>query len=187
MKKIIAFPQVVLIITGLSSAGMSMTAPKTLWQTYSCDDLGVQLTVPASWVAATSDQAIAFRTTGALDSVAGVALMRSDEKATNPKEFSDASLGTEGLDHWSQSHVTIAGLEALRVIGYSKGNSALKLVRYYIATPSGPYLLQFMAPANNWRQYKQYMKTIVDSIHIGAIERPSDDSESEPSDETSAL
>jgi len=144
---------------------MPQSAPKIRWMTYRSDRLKARITVPAAWVANQTARALAFHSPGDLTVRVGVGLMRSSYEGTIDSA-ADALTATEGLDDWSRSYTYVAGLRAMRIVGRPKGNAKVKMARYFIVTPSGPFLLQLAAPAKTWHLYDKIFDVIINSLRF---------------------
>ena len=146
-------------------SAVSQGAPKIRWMTYRSDALHARITVPAAWVANKSAQALAFHSPGDLEIRVGVGLMRSAYEGTI-EDAADALAATEGLEGWSRRFRQVAGLRAMEVVGHPKDNPKMKMARYFIATPSGPYLLQCVAPEKAWPLYRHIFEAIINSLRF---------------------
>jgi hypothetical protein len=150
---------------GAGPIAADQLAARVRWITYRSDALHAKITVPAAWVANRSTSALAFHSPGNLDIRAGVGLMRSPSEASI-EESADVAKAEEGLVGCTKKYLKIGGLRAMQVVGNPKGNSQIKLARYFISAPSGPYLVQCIAPAKTWTLYRGLFDTIIDSIRF---------------------
>ena len=154
----------ILIIAASASVVFSGTS-NIRWKTYHSSALGVRVKVPSAWVVEKTTQALAFHSPGSLENRAGLGLMRSGNRGSIKKAV-DARTATRGLEDWSRKYMRVGGMQALEVIGHPQGNPKMKIVRYFITTPSGPYLLQCIAPAETWLLYRELFSNIIGSIRF---------------------
>jgi hypothetical protein len=165
MRKITYLTLLIALTVASSVPAEVKSAPKIRWKTYASPALSVRMTVPASWVLEKTTEALAFHSPGSLDTRAGIGLMRSANRGSI-KKAADARMATKGLEGWSRSYMRVGGMRAMEVVGHPEGNPKLKIVRYFITTPSGPYLLQCVAPSETWFLYRQLFATIIKSIRF---------------------
>jgi hypothetical protein len=158
-----------MLITALmiaSSARLVMSrTSKIHWQSYHSRSLGVGMKIPSAWVLERTKQALAFHSPGTLANRAGVGIMRSGSGGSI-KKAADAQMATRGLEGWKRTYLDIGGMRAMKVAGHPKGNPKLKIVRYFITTPAGAYLLQCVAPSETWFLYNDLFDTIIQSIRF---------------------
>jgi hypothetical protein len=147
----------VLIGTGALEAAQSKQ-PKVRWATYRSRVLGVQVAVPAAWVAKKSPKALGFVTPGPAEERAAVGIMKSG-KATI-EEAADQQLLESGAS-WSKSEARVSGYRAIKVIGPAKDDASRKIVQYYIEGPKGTYLVQCMAPVHTWHLYSPLFNSML--------------------------
>lgn len=144
------------ILAGLSLAGQAMVSqvPRIRWISYRNDLLAFQINVPAAWRVRPSDKAVGFTSParGALHAAIGV--LRSAEPNMTIEEAAQKEFESEGEPgDWQQTYARVDGMPAIKIIKNKTTKPNTKMVEYYVAGPSGAYLLQCIGPRNHWALY----------------------------------
>ncbi len=139
------------------SAMPDSTAPAraTSWVPYQSDTLHFQLKIPSDWTVRAADKAVGFASP---DQPAGghgaLGILKSD-KQMSIEEAANQQFKKEGKPAgWLRSPARFGGARALKIIGSSKKAPGLKMVQYYVEASDGYFLVQCMAPEEQWDRFK---------------------------------
>jgi hypothetical protein len=149
------------LILAVPAAQISAATPSSHWTAYRSNRLSVKVSVPSNWIARISSNAIAFRTGGPSSGFAAIGIMKSQMDSTIENEATK-QFHIEGQpDDWSQSEVLVAGMPAIKILSTAQKNPAIRVLQYYVSTPNGSYIIQCMAPKNDWERYQQIFSDTV--------------------------
>jgi hypothetical protein len=156
---------ILLAVSTASAAGTPSPLARTL-KLYRNEDLHFQIKVPKRWIELKSTSMVGFRSRKSGPS-ASIGILRDTRKGMPIEQAArkDYKARSRPKD-WQQNLVKINGRRALKVQATLDPNRTRRLLMYYIEGPEGFYLIECLAPADQWPSQEPLFKTMVKSFDI---------------------
>ncbi len=140
---------------------------RPVWMAYKSNLLNLQVAVPSDWAPVKKPHALAFRYEDLVGGTAAIGFLKSRERGKTIEASVEEEYQREGRPAgWQNSPARIAGMRAIKIVGYSGKNRERKIVHYYVQTPKGIYLIQCQATRDTWKTISPIFTTILTKIRF---------------------
>jgi hypothetical protein len=132
--------------------------------TYKNPAMGIAIKVPSNWLLKVTPNAVGFSGPGLGDDRPALGILHSTKEDYSidqaaEKEYKDRKKPSE----WKQMNTTVAGARAIKIITVPKKkfNGTKKILEYYIESGTSYFLIQCIAPTDEWNRYNDTFATIL--------------------------
>ena len=132
------------------------------WMPYENSSLHFTLKLPMEWQVKEKTNVIGFTSPTHGTSFGAMGILKSSKKGMSAQEAASRKLGVSvRAKGWKISTTQIAGLPALKVVSTLKNDPTQRIVQYYIQARDDLYLIQCIAPINEWTIYNTAFATMI--------------------------
>jgi hypothetical protein len=153
-----------LIILVFALTSVVFAAPKTHWVAYKSNLLNIRISVPSDWTPSKIPKALAFHYDDLTGGTAAIGILKSSQIG-NIEEAADKEMHIEGHpEDWARAPANVGGNRAIKITGTDAKDAMKRFVHYYIATPSGVYIVQCLGTADRWSSYSPIFTNILTKL-----------------------
>jgi len=162
------------LLLGLSQFSFSAVprpskAPQAKWLPYHSEALQFALKYPAAWSVREKENAVAFNSPQTASSHAAMGILKSSQKDLTIDQAADSEAQEAGNPKdWIRTPARVDGRRAIKIVSPRKQDPQSRRVEYYVEGAEGYYLIQCLAPQNEWATYSPLFTTMITTFHFSA-------------------